>query len=96
MSGSIEVNVLPPPIHFSNRILVSATEVIEDVSSATVRTNSIGIWLTSRIDLTARREAIATSGSTCNPGIWAYAAAGIMPMSAEPSDNAFAHKDGTV
>ena len=56
MSGSIAVNVLPPPIHFSNRIFVSATDVIEEVSSATVRTSSTGIWLTSRIDRTARRD----------------------------------------
>ncbi len=79
------VYVLPPPSHFSNRTFISATEVIDEVSSATVRTFSIGTLLTSRIERTARREAIATSGSTCNPGISAYAAAGMMPMSAVPS-----------
>ena len=68
ISGAIEVNVRPPPSHFSNRTFVSATDVMEEVSSATVRTWSIGTLLTSRIERTARREAIATSGSICSPG----------------------------
>ena len=35
MSGDIAANVLPPPHHFANRTLVSATEVMDEVSSAT-------------------------------------------------------------
>jgi hypothetical protein len=69
MSGGIAVNVLPPPSHFSNRTLVSATEVIEDVSRATVRISSTGTLLTNRMERTGRREAIATSGNTSRPGI---------------------------
>ena len=54
------VKVLPAPHHFANRTLVSATEVSEEVSSATDRICSSGTLLTSRIERTGRREAIAT------------------------------------
>ena len=56
----MEVYVLPPPIHFSKRTFVKATDVMDEVSSATLRTCSIGTLLTSRMERTARREAIAT------------------------------------
>jgi hypothetical protein len=68
ISGAIEVNVRPPPSHFSNKTFVSATEVIEEVSSATVRIFSTGTRLTSRIERTAgakrwRRRAAHQSGN---------------------------------
>ena len=75
---------------------MSATEVSEDVSSATVRTRSSGILLTSRIDRTSFRAAIATSGTIKRSGVVAYAAAGMMPMSALPSARASAQADGMV
>jgi len=87
---------LATPHHFSNRTFVNATEVIEDVSSATVRTRSISTRLTSKIDRTARLEAIATSGNTSSPGIWTYAAAGMIPISAVPSFKARAQAEGRV
>ena len=68
-SGAMGANVLPPPSHFSNRILMRATEVIEEVSSATLRIFSKGRLLTSRMEHTGRREAIATPGNTMRPGI---------------------------
>src|ERR1022692_1108257 len=91
-SGAIGLYSRAPPSHFANRILASATDVIEEVSSATVRTwsqhrslndwsfnvgstnvgstnarstnvGSTGRLLTSRIERTERRAAIATSGT---------------------------------
>src|SRR5438132_13251317 len=96
ISGDIGVNVLPPPSHFSNKIFVIATEVMEDVSRATVWIFSTGTLLTSRIDRTARREAIATPGKTRRSGITAYAAEGMMPISASPASRARAQAEGRV
>ena len=52
--------------------------------------------LTNKIDLTARREAIATSGNICRPGLCVYAAAGIIPISPLPSAKARAQPEGIV
>ena len=51
-----------PPSHFANKTFVSATDVIDDVSRATLRICSIGTLLTRRIERTARRVAMATPG----------------------------------
>jgi len=85
-----------PPSHFSNNILVSATEVMEEVSRATVRTLSNGILLIKRIDRTALREAIATPGKITRSGMVAYAAAGMMPISAVAALKAAAQAEGIV
>src|SRR5580704_10657437 len=80
-SGAIGLYSRAPPSHLANRILASATEVIEEASSATVRTRFdhcsfdnespgmlLGILLTKRIDRTAWRDAIATSGMMTRSG----------------------------
>ena len=75
---------------------MSATDVIDDVSRATLRICSIGTLLTRRIDRTARRVAMATPGRIRRSGIVAYAAAGIIPISAVPSRKAAAQPEGSV
>src|SRR5208337_2639864 len=82
-SGAIGLQSRAPPSHLANRILASATDVIEEVSSATVRTcpsqlsleleleleiEMSGALLTNRIDRTARRAAMATSGMITRSG----------------------------
>ena len=59
-AGAIGRYSRAPPNHFASRILQSATEVSEEVSSATALICSNGFRLTSRIDRTAFSEAIAT------------------------------------
>ena len=63
------VNWRPPPSHFSNSTLVNATDVIEEVSRAMVRMFSVETLLTSRMDRTAPREAIATPGKMTRSGM---------------------------
>ena len=53
---------LRPPHHFVKMICSSATEVREEESTATDWTCSTGTLLTSRIERTARFEAMATPG----------------------------------
>src|SRR5580698_7193869 len=97
MSGAMaEKTLSPPPHHFANNTLVSATEVIEEVSSATVRIFSSGTLLTNRMERTARREAMATPGMMARSGMLQYAAAGMIPMSADPARKLAAHCAGSV
>jgi len=65
----MEVKVLSCPHHFANKTLVSATEVSDEVSKATVRICSNGTLLTRRIERTGLREAIATPGRITRPGM---------------------------
>ena len=67
--GATELNFLAPPQYFLNKTFVRATEVREELSRATVPISAIGFVLTSRIDLTACLEAIATPGMIESPGI---------------------------
>src|SRR5438067_13387304 len=73
-----------------------AAEVREDLSRATLRISLIGFALISKIERTACLLAIATSGRIRKPGIVAYAAVGMIPISAEPSANIWAQFEGTV
>src|SRR6266850_393360 len=68
-SGAMGVNERPAPNQRSNSTLVSATDVIDEVSRATVRILSIGTLLTNRIESKARRAAIATPGTIARSGI---------------------------
>ena len=67
ISGAMGVKLLPWPHHFANNTLVSATEVSEEVSSATDRIWSSGTLLTRRMERTGLREAIATPGRMAKP-----------------------------
>src|SRR5258708_1011661 len=95
-SGGREVNSRPPPQHFSNKTRVSATEVREELSSATVLIASSGLRLTSRMERTAFLDAMQTPGRIERLRIVAYAAEGMMPISAVPRSNSAAHCEGKV
>src|SRR5215510_14011199 len=95
-SGAMDVKCCLPPNQRWKMTLVSATEVIDDVSSATEQISSIGILLISNMERTALFEAIATSGTIRRSGMLVYAAAGMMPMSADPSARARAQSEGMV
>ncbi len=58
-----------PGHHFANRTLSKAAEVKEELSRATERIFSRGVLLTSRMERTAHREAIATLGRIERLGI---------------------------
>ena len=76
--------------------LSSATELMDELSVATVLICSSATLLTSRIERTAPLAAIATPGRIARSGIVVYANAGMMPMSADPARNAAAQVEGTV
>src|SRR6185369_16167715 len=71
-------------------------DVLEEVSAATVRTDSIGSLLTSRIERTGPFAEIETSGTITRSGIFAVVMTGTMPMSAVPSCNCAAQSEGSV
>ena len=58
-----------PRHHFAKSTLSNATEVREELSRATERIFSRGVLLTSRMERTAHREAIATLGRIERLGI---------------------------
>ena len=58
-----------PGHHFANKTLSNATEVSDELSRATERIFSRGTLLTSRMERTARRDAMATPGRIERPEI---------------------------
>ena len=72
--GPIGVKLLPPPHHFANRILVSATDVSEDVSSHRPHLLSPGFYLPEEWNEPGGATR-SYPGRMDGPGILAYAAA---------------------
>ena len=68
-SGCIETSGRLPPKNFVSRTCVSATDVREELSTATLPTCSIGTLLISSMLRTGPRAAMVTRGITTRPGI---------------------------
>ena len=79
----------------AHRMRVSAADVRDDVSSASVRTSRIGSRVKSATDATGPSDPMQTPGTMRSPGRSRYVIDGTMPRSMSPAASSRAHSDGT-